>query len=143
MCKFSYVEDAGHEGPTELSDAEASLSRSSCGQPVGPWQETPTGYRFYAAAAYRGNHATPIMGIRLAITPAGRCKGFSVASRQSPQRYGEFRRGNEKNLRFVLRHSRRTCRIPPERALLMVQSAASLQRFASGSDSANAYVVHC
>ena len=39
------------------------------------------------------------------------------------------------------RHSPRPCKIPPERAYLLVQSAASLQRFASGSDSASEHVI--
>ena len=42
-----------------------------------------------------------------------------------------------KDVHLFLRHSPRTCKIPPERACLLVQSTASLQRFASGSDSAS------
>ncbi len=42
-----------------------------------------------------------------------------------------------KNVHLIPRHSPGTCKIPPERGCLLVQGAASLQRFASGSDAAS------
>ena len=42
-----------------------------------------------------------------------------------------------KKVHFVPRHSPRPCEIPPDCAYLLDQSAASLQRFASGSDAAS------
>ena len=50
-------------------------------QALTPGRMTPARYRFSAAAAYSGYHATPNMGSRLAISPAVGCKRFSAASR--------------------------------------------------------------
>ena len=46
-----------------------------------------------------------------------------------------------KKVHLVPRHSPGTRRIPPECTLLLVQSAASLQRFASGSDAASEQII--
>ena len=58
---------------------------------------TPARYRFSAAAAYSGYHATPNMGSRLAKSPALGCTVFSAKSRRCPQRCGECFRFKKKS----------------------------------------------
>jgi hypothetical protein len=53
-----YVEDAEYGDSAELIDARASLSRSAQRAGSRPWQETPAGYRFSAAAADSANDAS-------------------------------------------------------------------------------------
>ena len=48
----------------------------------------------------------------------------------------EIRSHQGKSMHLISRHSSRTCRIPPKCTCLLVQSTASLQRFAPGSDAA-------
>ncbi len=100
---------------------------------------TPARYRFSAAAADSAYHASTNNGPCLEITPAVRCRTSLALMHKRPMGCREVLSRQGESVHSFQRHSPRTCRIPPERRYLLVQSAASLQRFALGSDAASAY----
>jgi len=72
MSKMLNVVQLGLKMPGSLIPTWA---KKHAEQTLTPGRMTPARYRFSAAAAYLGNHATPKMGIRLAISPAVGCTG--------------------------------------------------------------------
>ena len=84
-----YVEDAEPDAQLNRRTPERPGTDQPAEQTSTLGRLTPARYRFSAAAAYHGNHATPNMGPRLAIGPALVCAVFSVKSRRRPRRCGE------------------------------------------------------
>ena len=97
---------------------------------------TPARYRFSASAADSAYHASTNNGSCLEITPAVRCRTSLALMHKRPMGCRDVLSRQGKNVHLIPRHSPRTCRIPPECCYLLVQGAASLQRFAPGSDAA-------
>ena len=108
-------------------------------QALTPGRMTPARYRFAATVAYHANYASTNNGPCLEITPAVRCRTSLALMHKRRMGCREVLSRQGESVHLFQRHSPRTCRIPPERAQLLVQSAASLQRFALGSDAARAY----
>ena len=106
-------------------------------QALTPGRMTPARYRFDAAVAYHANYASTNNGPCLEITPAVRCRTSLALMHKRPMGCRGVLSRQGESVHLFQRHSPRTCRIPPERGYLLVQSAASLQRFASGSDAAH------
>ena len=100
---------------------------------------TPARYRYSEAAADNTDHATPNIVLRPQISPTGLQKAIFAAIHRRPIVCREVPSHQGKNVHLIPHHLSRTCKIPPEWACLLVQSTASLQRFAPGSDAARSY----
>ncbi len=133
----SYVEDAGTDarlsrrtpkrpGPTSLK----MRPRLRTGSPL-------PRYRFSATATYNADHTTPNMVDCTQIRLIRSVRALFAPIHRRPIVCREVRSYQGKNVHLIPHHSPRTCEIPPECASLLVQSAASLQRFAPGSDAAH------
>jgi len=88
---------------------------------------TPARYRFDAAAAYNADQATPNMGSCPQIRLIRSIWGLFAIIRRRPIVHREIRSHHGKSMHLSPHHSPRTCKIPPECALWLVQSTASLQ----------------
>jgi hypothetical protein len=98
---------------------------------------TPARYRYSAAVADNTDHATPNMVLCPQIGPAGLHRAIFASIHRRPIVCREVHSHQGKSVHLSPHHSPRTCRIRPECACLLVQSTASLQRFAYGSDATN------
>ncbi len=131
------VEDAGLQCPA-MSEIPGSLipawAKGRAEHALTPGRLTPARYRFVAAVADNVDYATPNMVPCLQISPVGWQKAIITAIHGRPIVCTEILLHRGKNVHLIPRHSPRTCKIPPEWARLLVQSTASLQRFADGSD---------
>ena len=99
-------------------------------QALTPGRMTPARYRFDAAVAYHANYASTNNGPCLEITPAVRCRTSLALMHKRPMGCRGVLSRQGESVHLFQRHSPRPCEIPPDCAYLLVQSAASLQRFA-------------
>lgn len=109
-------------------------------QVLTPGRLTPARYRFSAAAADNAAQVTPNMVRCPQISPERLQKAIFASIHTRPIVCREVLSHQGNTVHLLPRHSSRTCKIPLECASMQVQSAASLQRFASGSDAGTSLI---